>query len=160
MDNERKRLTALERDALMKINLALSIVCNREDDLQKRTAMIKRGGFYLASARTMLEKYIENIYCTIPTEQLIILQRSIQEMTCTIGVRCAATKNAHIERDFGVIVPLGVINTLFSACTDHCVTCLKTSEDQRRCELKKALDTVPNDAKDRDDGQCPYGSML
>ena len=144
----------------MRLNLALSIVMNHGDKLDRRTRAIPRGAFYLASARKMLERYVEECYRTIPAEQLMILQRSIREMTCYVGVRCVATVNANIGKDWGVVVPLNVINTLFAACTDHCVTCMKTGEDQRRCELKKALDLVPNDAEDRKDGSCPYGSIL
>ena len=160
MDGEMKRITATEREALMRINLALSILMNHRDEMAKRTAMIPRGAFYWASAQKMLEKYTEGCYRTIPAEQLMVLRRSIQEMTCHVGVRCPATMRVAKDTDWGVIVPLRVINTLFSACTDHCVTCLKTGEDQRRCELKKALDAVPNDAEDRKDGLCPYGAML
>lgn len=158
--DERKRLTATEREALMRINLALSICMNHRNELARRTGLIPRGAFYLASAQKMLERYVEECYRTIPAEQLMILQRSIREMTCYVGVRCPATMNANTGRDWGVIVPLNVINTLFAACTDHCLTCVRTGEDQRRCELKKALDLVPNDAKDRKDGSCPYGSIL
>ena len=158
--DERKRMTATERESLMRINLALSIVMNHRDKLARRTALVSRGSWYLGVARAMLEKYLDGCYRTIPAEQERILKRGMLEMTCHVGIRCSATMNAHIGRDYGVIVPMDVINTLFAACTDHCVTCMKTGEDQRRCELKKALDIVPNDAEDRPDGSCPYGSIL
>ena len=58
------------------------------------------------------------------------------------------------------MVPLDVINTLFSACKDHCLTCMAYGEDQARCELKKALDTVPNDSMDQTDGSCPYKAIF
>ena len=157
---ERKRLTASERESILRINLALSITEGHRENLRRRTALIPRGSWYLGVAKGMLAKYLEGCYRTIPPEQLLILKRSMREMTCHVGIRCPATMNANIEKDYGVIVPLGVINTLFSACQDHCLTCMKTGEEQARCELKKALDVVPNDAKDRDDGKCPYGALL
>lgn len=157
---EIKRLTASERESIMRINLAMSLVEHHREELKRRTALIPRGSWYLGVARAMLQKYLDGCYQTIPPEQERILKRGMREMTCHVGIRCPATMSAHIERDYGVIVPIEVINTLFSACQDHCITCMKTGEEQKRCELKKALDVVPNDADDRDDGGCPYGTLL
>lgn len=160
MEADKKRLTATEREALMRINLALRFLQGEPADLTRRTAMVKRGKWYLGVARGMLEKYLRGAYLTIPHEQLRILERSIQETSITVGVRCQATRDRNRGTEYGVIVPIDTLNLLFAACADHCLTCTGDRESQARCELRKALDVIPNDAEERTDGGCQYRGLL
>lgn len=160
MNAEIKRLTATEREALMRVNLALRFLQTEPADLTRRTAMVRRGSWYLGVGRGMLERYLQAVYRTIPPEQLRILERSIMETTITVGVRCQATRDRNRGTEYGVIVPIDTLNLLFTACMDHCLTCTGSPEEQRRCQLRKALDAIPNDVKDREDGGCPYRGLL
>ena len=156
----RQRITATEREALMRVNLALNFMLREPERLTRRTKMIKRGAFWLGAARAALTRYMEAAYRTIPPEQLRIIQRSINETTYTVGIRCPATAEARRFSEWDVIVPIDVIGVIFSACKDHCLTCLGETEDQKRCALRKALDTIPNDTEEREDGLCPYRAIL
>lgn len=156
----KQRITATEREALMRLNLAYNFLLESPENLTRRTKMIDRGAFYLASARKMMEQYIKSAYRTIPTEQLKIIQRSIKETSYTVGVKCPATANARRFEEWGVIVPIAAINELFTACGDHCITCMGDTEAQAKCELRKALDMIPNDTEERSDGGCPYRALM
>lgn len=159
MDSERIRVTASEREALMRINLAYNFLLKEPEHLTRRAKRIRRGAFWLGAARAALERFMEGAYRTIPAEQLMIIRRSILETSYTVGIKCSATANANRDKEYGVIVPIETINTIFAACKDHCLTCMSGTEEQRRCGLRKALDTIPNDRDDRDDG-CPYRALM
>lgn len=156
----RQRITATEREALMRVNLALNFLLREPESLTRRTKMIKRGAFWLGAARAALARYMEAAYRTIPPEQLRIIQRSINETSYTVGIRCPATAEARRFSEWGVIVPIEVIGVIFSACQDHCAICLGTAAEEKGCALRKALDTIPNDTEERPDGGCPYRAIL
>ena len=76
--DERKRLTVTEREALMRVNLAHSIIVNHREELARRTALVPRGSWYLGVARAMLEKYLDGCYRTMPPEQERILKEYVE----------------------------------------------------------------------------------
>ena len=158
--SERTRITANEREALMQINLGLSFILEEQERLKRRTRMTKRGAFWLGAARSALERYMNEVYPTIPQEQLKIIRRSIMETSYTVGIKCRATADANRLDDYGMIVPFDVIGTILDACKDHCLTCMGDTEMSKRCKLRKALDILPNDIVDRDDGTCPYRELM
>ena len=160
MEAEKKRLTATEREALARINIAKRFLQKEPADLTRRTAMVRRGKWYLAVARGMLERYMKEVNQTIPPEQVKIFERTIEETTVTVGVRCQATRDRNRGTEYGVIVPIDTLNLLFAACADHCLTCTGDRESQARCELRRALDVIPNDAEERTDGGCQYRGLL
>lgn len=155
-----KRMTATERESLMRVNLALNFLITEAENLKGRNKLIRRGNWFLAAARGLVKKYMTECYRTIPKEQLAVIRRSVQDTTYTVGVRCPATRDRKRDEEYGVIVPIGVLNVIFSACGDHCLTCMGNGDEQRKCRLRKALDVIPNDVEDRDDGQCPYQGIL
>ena len=160
MEPGKRRLTATEREALARINIAKRFLQEEPRDLVRRTAMIRRGGWYLGVARGMLERYMREVNQTIPPEQVKAFERSIAESTITVGVRCQATRDRNRGTEYGVIVPIDTLNLLFAACLDHCLTCTGDRESQARCDLRKALDVIPNDAEERTDGGCQYRGLL
>lgn len=160
MEVIRKRLTATEREGLMRINLALSLLVTEEGNLKARNKLIRRGGSLLGAARGLLTKYVESFYPTVPADQLKSVYRAVKDTTYTVGVRCPATRDKKRDKEYGVVVPIGALNALFAACGDHCLMCMGNREEQGKCPLRKALDAIPNDVGDRSDGRCPYQGVL
>lgn len=158
--SERTRITASEREALMRINLGLSFLLEEPEQLKRRTKLTRRGAFWLGAARSALERYMNEVYMTIPPEQLQMIRRSVMETSYTVGIRCRATADANRFENYGMIVPFDVIGTLLDACKDHCLTCMGDTEAQKKCKLRKALDILPNDTEDKDDGTCPYRALM
>lgn len=155
---DKTKINATEREALMRINTALSLLMTEPESLKKRSKLIKRGASYLGAARGLLERYMHDVYETIPIVQLKTVMRSIQETTYTIGIRCTATMNNEAKRrkEYGVVLPLETLDALFFGCRDHCLTCGFDTEGEKRCPLRKALDEVPNDVPEEPGGGCPY----
>lgn len=157
---ERVRLKGYELNALMRYNIALCILRDQEG-FDKRLAMLKNGKKFLRSAAGMLDAMIDSVYRTVPKEQLMTIKRQIMDTTYTIGVKCKATQSddKYLE-NYGAVVPYAVLDEIFAACKDHCITCIATPAEAKGCALRKALDVVPNDAEDKDDGSCPYRDVL
>ena len=160
MEAETKRMTAGERESLMRVNLAMSLLLSEADSLKRRNKLIRYGNQMLAAARGLVSRYVSDCYRTIPLEQLKTIQRSIADTTYTVGVRCQATRDRNRDREYGVVVPIGALNAIFAACGEHCLMCMGSTDEQNRCPLRKALDAIPNDVQDRADGRCPYQGVL
>ena len=157
---ETKRMTATEREALMRVNLALNFLITEAENLKVRNKLVRRGNQLLAAARGLVKRYVTECYATVPAEQLAAVRRSVHDTVYTVGVRCQATRDRKRDEEYGVVVPIGALNVIFSACGDHCLTCMGDFGEQRKCPLRKALDAIPNDVADRDDGRCPYQGVL
>ena len=159
---ETVRMTATEREALIRVNLGLTFLLDDVKPLENRTRMIKRGGWLLATARGCLQKYIHEALKTVSLDQLKTLNRTIRETTYSVGVRCPATQNRDIEkiRDFGIVVSYESMHVLLDACKEKCHLCGYDTEGQRRCPLRKALDSIPNDQIREGQDECPYYQII
>lgn len=161
-DLERQRVTASEREGIMRINLALTFLLEYEDTLKKRAAAIPRGRWYLGVAKAMLTRWMKAVGDTIPLDQLRMMDRSIHETTYTIGVKCPARQGRAVEdvEDYGIVVSFKAMNAILVGCRDHCMMCGLDKIGQKKCELRKALDTIPNDESVKDESGCPYYGVM
>lgn len=64
------------------------------------------------------------------------------------------------EKTYGMWIPYEVLNALLAGCHDHCMMCPGDLAQRRACKLRKALETIPSDTKDREDGDCPFYTLL
>ena len=152
---EKKRLTADEREALARISLAIEFL-NVEAKFLERRSKAVHGAGYLAAAKGLMERYLKDVYRTVPREQLVVIQRSFKETTVEVGIKCSATRKVSLDKEFGLVIPMYAANKLMEASRDRCLMCGLNTEEQRKCELRKAIDMIPNNIEDREDGGCPY----
>ena len=158
---EIKRLTATEREAIMRLSLALEFLTVDAEHIKKRAEMVPNGKAMLEEARDKVREFIDLACDTMPKDQLNSMIRTMKMTTFEVGVKCPATmKNSRRLDQYGVIVSLNAINELFFACGDHCALCIAGEAEAKGCGLRKALDTIPNDAEDRNDGGCPYRAIF
>ena len=157
---EQKRMTATEREAFQRIGLAEMLIRTEGENLKTRTKMIPRGAWRIASVISQLTRYINDVCDTIPEEQRKPLWRALQETSYTVGIRCPATRDRERDKQYGIFVPIWALDAIFAACGDHCITCMGGYDEQRKCPLRKALDAIPNDVKEREDGRCHYQGDL
>lgn len=159
---EQKRMTATEREALMRLAIAEQILCREADDVQKRLGMIPGARRDMGLMKTLIEKLMRNIQETVPTEQLLSYQRSLADASYVIGVRCRATDGNREKRnkEIGMWVSYEALNAILEGCHDHCMMCELDKVSQMKCKLKKALDSIPNDKVDKVESGCPYFGEL
>lgn len=159
---KRVRMTASERDGLQRMMVAMSILEDELGLLTRRTGLIKQGKSYVGMARAMVRKWYEAVLKTVPGEQLPAVQRTLLGTSYTIGVKCTATMNNEAKRhkEYAICVSQEAMRVILGAAREHCTMCGLDKEGQRRCELRKALDSLPNDSIDRDDGGCQYYEII
>ena len=156
---EKLRLTASDREALIRLNVAFEILDAEGENLRKRFGAVKYGRRDLAMLKAVIHRLMEAVIDTIPDEQMMTYVRSIRMASYTVGIKSPG-KLERNERDYGMWIPYEVINALLVGCHDHCMMCPSDKAQRRACALRKALETIPNDAEDRDDGDCPFYTIM
>lgn len=153
------RLTASDRESLMRLNVAYEILLTEGAHLDRRLNMIDGGKRDWGLLKKKINQLMERLTDTIPKDQMMTYIRSLQMASYTIGIKRPGgiVRN---EKDFGLWLSYSVINRLIDGCHDHCMMCPSDKAERRACELRKALDEIPNDAPDRDDDDCPYYTLM
>ena len=160
--DERKRLTATEREWLVRMAIAEQIMDGVEPRVKTRIKMVHRGQLFINSARGLLKRFLRDVEATLNDSDRRVLARSFTDTSYTIGIRCTATKGnkTKLDNDYCIVVPIHAIHEPLDACHEHCITCFGSADEAKGCRLRKALDAIPNDTEDRDDGECPYKDAL
>ena len=154
---EKMRLTASDREALMRLNVANQILVNTPEALKKRFSLVKGAKRDAAMMAAKSHRLLEQIIDTIPDEQLPIYARMLRGAQYWIGVRKPGdTAGTGDDSKFGMWVPYSLLNQIMAGCRDHCDMCSLDKGQRRACPLRKAIDTIPNDVPRREDGDCPY----
>ena len=155
---EQKRLTASERESLLRLNVALEILINEPKEIPVRTAMVPYAKRDMAMMAAKIRKIMEGFAQTIPLEQMPIYIRALKMTSYTVGIKRPINNNRNDE--YGMWLPFSVLNELLQGCHDHCLTCDFDKIGRMKCPLKKALDAIPNDVHERADGDCPYYTVI
>lgn len=155
-----KRLTASEREAIQRLNVLLDISVREPQHIDARLKLIKGGkrdmALITAKSKSLIEKLVE----TIPDDQLRMYSENLKLVKYVIGVRRPGDVGKRNDHDYGLWLPNWVINALLEGCHDKCLTCPADPEERRKCTLRKALTTIPNDTKERNDDDCPFYGLL
>lgn len=154
---EQKRLTASERESLVRLNVALEILAFEPSHLAERAALIPGAKRDQAMMASKIRKLMGAFSHTIPDQQLLTYRRALEMTSYTVGAR-RPTRERN-EKDFGMWIPFEVLNVLLHGCHDHCLMCDLDKGQRRACPLKKALDTIPNDVRETGD-DCPYYTVM
>lgn len=106
-----------------------------------------------------ITKIIEAVPETIPDNQLKTYLNNLKMVSYTIGVKSPG-KMGRDERNYGMWIPWEVLNALLAGCHDHCLICHEDRAERRACPLRKALETIPSDTGEREDGDCPFYTLI
>lgn len=156
---EKIRLTASDREALIRVNVAYEILETEGEQIDRRLRAISGGKRDWGLLKSKINKLMEGIIDTIPDDQLKTYINSLKMASYTIGIKKPGTMGRN-EKDYGMWLSYEVINALLSGCHDHCMMCPSDKAERRACKLRKALVTIPNDAPDRNDGDCPFYTLM
>jgi len=156
---EKIRLTASERESLIRLNVAYEIMETDGPHLERRLSTIRGGKRDYGLIKSKINLLMEGFTDTIPDDQLKTYINSLKMASYTIGIKKPGAM-ARNEKDYGMWLSYDVINALLSGCHDHCMMCPGDKAERRACKLRKALTTIPNDAPERDDGDCPFYTLM
>lgn len=154
-----KRLTASERESLLRLNVAMEILILDVQQLAERAKLVPYARRDMAMIAKKAEALLKGFAATIPLEQAMTYRRALEMVSYTIGIK----KPGHMGRDektYGMWIPFEVLNALLAGCHDHCLMCPSDKAQRRACRLRKALETIPNDTEEREDGDCPFYTLL
>lgn len=156
---KKTRLTASDRESLIRLNIAYEILQTEGEHLSRRIRAIRGGPRDLGMLKAKIHKLMEKVIDTIPEDQLMTYIRALKMATYTVGIRRPGTMERN-EKDYGMWLSYEVINAMLSGCHDHCMMCPEDKESRRMCELRKALTSIPNDTPQRSDDDCPFYTII
>lgn len=157
---ETKRLTASERESLLRLNVAMEVlILDVAGPLKERAKLVPYGRRDMAMLAAVARRLLEGFADTIPLEQMQTYRRALEMVSYTIGVKKPGPSTRD-EKNYGMWIPYEVLNALLAGCHDHCLMCPMDKAERRACELRKALTIIPNDSEERSDGDCPYYGLI
>ena len=156
---ERIKLTASDRESLMRLNIAYEILETEGDNLDRRLRQISGGKRDYGLIKAKINRLMHDVVDTIPQDQLMTYIRSLKMASYTIGIKKPG-KMERNDKEYGLWLSFDVINALLTGCHDHCMMCPGDKAERRACKLRKALESIPNDAPERDDDDCPFYTLM
>lgn len=156
MSSEIKRLYADEKNAILDLYTAITAT-EKARRLEGRLELIdggKRKGM-LKSAKGMLLSILEDIFSTIPTEQLLSIQKNLPGLRYSCGIKNAAGTR---QNEYGRWLSYDAIDAITTATQDYCMMCNKSIGEQYKCPLAKALDELPI-TENKNASGCRYSQL-
>lgn len=154
-----KRLTASEKEALVRLNVALEILTTEPEHLAQRAALIPGAKRDMAMMAAKIFKLLGGFADTIPADQLLPYRRALMGTSYMIGMKKPGVEPLD-EKNYGMWLPYEVLNALIAGCHDHCMMCNLDKVGRKQCPLRKALDTIPNDSEPLPDGDCQFYTLM
>lgn len=155
-----KRMTASEREALLKMNVAMEILLLDIHDLDKRAELVPYAKRDLAMLSAVAKRLLGDFAATIPPEQVPTYLRAMDMVSYVVGVKRPGGGSFRDLDEYGMWLPYKVIQALLGGCHDHCLMCSDDLAKRRACKLRKALEIAGTDIEEREDGDCPYYTLL
>lgn len=155
---ETKRLTASDRDSLVRLNIAFEILVLEQEHLKARAALIPGAKRDMAMMAARIRKLMESFRDTVPPEQMSTYANAIDMSSYTVGVKKPGGNNR--LKEYGMWLPFEVINTLLDGLHEKCMMCDLDTVGRKQCPLRKALTIIPNDVPERNDNDCPYYTVI
>lgn len=157
--NSTEPLTATEREWMIRLNVAHSILVKAAEYLQGRMHQVPYGSRDIAMIAKRIDRLLDMAEKTIPREQYLSYKRNLRMSDYTVGVKGPA-RGTPREDEYGMWVSLNELNALVDGCHDHCAMCMLDKYGQKKCPIRRALDEIPNDVPHPMGGECPYMSEI
>lgn len=151
----RPRMTASERESIMRLAMITSMTHEIEDGLSRRSPGIRGLKRDLAMLRGKSAAMLERVLATVPTAQLKSLDQQMRTSSYVIGVRRPVETGARDNKGYGIWISWEQLAVFVRAMDDHCLVCDKRGQEIQQCELKKALDLLGVDSVSHEHG-CGY----
>lgn len=150
-----KRLKATEQQGLIRMNATVIMLREAEECIGARIRTITRGWWRLKLAQSLVKRLCWDLFDDIPQEQQPSVERNVKSTVVRFG---AVNRGEKCWDEFGTWVSWRQLGTLMDAITDHCAVC---QDENRHCELRKVLDSLPNDVEKTTHvrNRCQYGQM-
>lgn len=159
MEKPKKRLTASERESMVRLSVAFEILSTEPKILKERSKLVPGARRDMAMMAAKITKLLHAFMDTVPDIQIPAFQHSLRMSSYVIGVKRPGAA-ARDDKNYGIWLPNETINGLLEGCHEHCLMCNYDRAERNRCKFRKTLDSIPNDVEDRADGDCPYYTII
>lgn len=149
----KKPINAHERLAFFQTAACAELLIDAKASLQGRKEMIPRLNNDLVHAINACQRVSERFSETVPTEQLISLQKNAKHFKLHYGVDLPPQR----RDSTGFWLSEKDLQIMSGALYEHCLGCMKDVTEQRACGLKKVLDRIS--APEHAHG-CDWAQML
>ena len=156
MEEYIKKLYADERESIMRLEMVENVLRKELPTLNERLGHVEGGRRDYALISKKCTQLKHKIMHTVPEYQIDGLKRNMASCSYAIGARMPGQIGKASYDTWGTWVSWGMLNEILDALHDHCMMCDKDLGDQGACPLRKALDELPNDVRERTDGGCQY----
>ena len=150
-----KKVTAAERDALIRLNIAWLILSKEPEWLKERSRLVPFAARDLGMIKARIRKLLDAFEATVPDEQLKTYSNNLAMASYKIGVRRPGGEPRD-DDNYGLWLSNRTIDGFQAMAHELCSMCVKNAAEQRVCFLRKTLDAVPNDALEHEGDGCPY----
>lgn len=97
----------------------------------------------LRTVRTMAMHILEEIFSTLPDDQLMHIRRQLPLIRYTAGVQAVAVPSD--AKRFGRFLTFEELSLLLDGCTDKCLMCDRKPGTVKACKLRKLMSSLPVD---------------
>lgn len=154
-DTGRIRLSQSDRDLVWRAAMISAFLQEIDSRGAGRLKLIDRGNWRLKVIKGLYEKFYDMFLNTIPFEQLMTVQRQLPNIGYSVGVKNIQSKYG--DKDYGLFLTNAQFSMIIDALKDHCIVCDRDRQQQRKCALKKCLDSLPLEKDTVDaNGNCVY----
>ena len=156
-DDGRERMRGDEREGLIMLLLAGQVLSDAEEKIGRRAGTVRRGSWRIHLAKSHINRAADDIMATIPVDQLQTAKHDMMKATYKIGWY----RPLQIRDEWGVWVSYHDLARMADAIADHCITCNKDGNGQRKCELRKILNDIPGKTMEPEKGgPCPWATLM
>lgn len=152
---EPKRMTANEQKGYIDLLGIISKMAFLEDDLGKRISAVNRGNFRYKGSLSNLVRLSNDILRTAPPEQQEHIRRQLPAIRMIVGTTAQLPRN--YDAEYGRWLSFNDLDIVAAAIRECCRTCnLDDPQQQKQCQYRKLLDTLPTMKPDESARGCGY----
>lgn len=149
---DRERVRKSEMTAIKMLITLLSVTANAKDDLADRLKRIPRGRWKIAAAFGLLYSVIEDVRGTIPKNQNLQIEGTINDYKVQVVPRAVPLSD-------NVVMTRSQAWELVRMAKDRCTACTEDGYSCRQCRLYKFLEAT-DPQEDYGSGiSCPYSHV-
>lgn len=136
---DKKTMRRQDNDAMTRMVVAISALCEMEEGLTKERWEMQPGMHSrVKTAITHLSKAFDMLVDTVPLDQLVTVQKNLKHTRYRFGVMRGTVD----EKFQGVYLEFKYLHPLIEAATNACLFCEKDKHGQKQCALRKAFDLL------------------
>lgn len=143
-----------ERENILKFPIMMTLLRDANRELEKR-AKAENNGLWrdMRMMQSASERIFERLLETLPTEQMVWIQKQLRGCTLTTGVKNVVAFNS--DRQYGLWISYDDLCALLNGVHEKCMMCTLRGKGAKNCGIRKVLDLIGTNVH-HEIGECGY----